>query len=62
MWLDSHCHVTADAFAADRDAVLDRASQAGVDAFFDKSDFREGGLAEKLHELIAERRQAEQTA
>ena len=33
MWLDSHCHVTADAFAADRDAVLDRASQAGVDAF-----------------------------
>ena len=41
---------------------VERARQAGVDAFFDKSDFREGGLAEKLHELISERRAAEQTA
>ena len=41
---------------------VERAKQAGVDAFFDKSDFREGGLAEKLHELIAERREAEATA
>jgi len=32
MWLDSHCHVTADAFAEDRDAVLARARRAGVDA------------------------------
>ena len=24
---------------------VERAKQAGVDAFFDKSDFREGGLA-----------------
>ncbi len=39
---------------------VERAKQAGVDAFFDKSDFREGGLAEKLHELISERRAAEQ--
>lgn len=31
MWIDSHCHVTADEFAEDRAAVLDRASQAGVD-------------------------------
>lgn len=46
---------------ADEDDV-ERAKQAGVDAFFDKSDFREGGLAEKLHELIAERRAAEATA
>jgi len=30
VWLDSHCHVTADAFAEDRDAVLERARQAGV--------------------------------
>jgi chemotaxis protein histidine kinase CheA/methylmalonyl-CoA mutase cobalamin-binding subunit len=44
------------------EADIERAKQAGVDAFFDKSDFREGGLAEKLHELVAERREAEQTA
>ncbi len=31
MWIDSHCHVTADAFAADRDEVLARASAAGVE-------------------------------
>ena len=31
MWLDSHCHVTADKFAEDRAAVLDRASEAGVE-------------------------------
>jgi TatD DNase family protein len=33
VWLDSHCHLSADAFAADRDAVLARAEQAGVEAF-----------------------------
>jgi len=33
MWFDSHCHVTADEFAEDRAAVLDRASQGGVEAF-----------------------------
>ena len=31
MWIDSHCHVTADAFGADRDEVLARASAAGVE-------------------------------
>ncbi len=31
MWIDSHCHVTADEFAEDRDAVLTRAGEAGVD-------------------------------
>jgi chemotaxis protein histidine kinase CheA len=41
---------------------VDRARDAGVDAFFDKSDFREGGLAEKLRELITARREKEQTA
>ena len=30
MWLDSHCHVTADRFDEDRDATLDRAEEAGV--------------------------------
>jgi len=30
-WIDSHCHVTADAFAEDRAAVLDRATEAGVE-------------------------------
>ena len=31
MWLDSHCHVTADRFDADREDVLERARQAGVE-------------------------------
>lgn len=31
MWLDSHCHVTADRFAEDRDDVLGRAVEAGVE-------------------------------
>lgn len=33
MWFDSHCHVTADEFAEDRTAVLDRAYAGGVEAF-----------------------------
>jgi myo-inositol-1(or 4)-monophosphatase len=33
VWLDSHCHVTADEFAEDRSDVLDRAEAAGVEAF-----------------------------
>jgi chemotaxis protein histidine kinase CheA len=41
---------------------VDRAREAGVDAFFGKSDFKEGGLAEKLRELIGIRRAKEQTA
>jgi TatD DNase family protein len=32
MWIDSHCHLGADAFAADRDAVLARARAAAVEA------------------------------
>jgi len=31
MWIDSHCHVTADEFAEVRDAVLARAFEGGVD-------------------------------
>ncbi len=41
---------------------VERAREAGVDAFFNKADFREGGLAEKLRELITIRREKEQTA
>ena len=41
---------------------VDRAREAGVDAFFGKADFKEGGLAEKLRELIEIRRAKEQTA
>jgi TatD DNase family protein len=33
VWLDSHCHVTADEFSEDRSAVLDRAEAEGVEAF-----------------------------
>ena len=33
MWFDSHCHITADEFAEDRAAVIDRAVQAGVVGF-----------------------------
>ena len=32
MWLDSHCHVTADQFAEDREDVLERAFADGVEA------------------------------
>ena len=31
MWLDSHCHLTAARFAEDRDQVILRAQEAGVD-------------------------------
>jgi len=31
VWLDSHCHLAAGEFDADRAAVLDRAREAGVD-------------------------------
>ncbi len=30
-WIDSHCHVTADRYDEDRDAVLERAFAAGVE-------------------------------
>jgi TatD DNase family protein len=33
VWIDSHCHVTADAFEDDRPAVLSRAREDGVEAF-----------------------------
>ena len=32
-WFDSHCHVTADAFAEDRAQVIERAVAAGVQGF-----------------------------
>ncbi|MEN8234226.1 MAG: response regulator [Actinomycetota bacterium] len=41
---------------------IERAREAGVDAFFSKSDFHGGGLADKLRELIAARRASERTA
>ena len=32
MWLDSHCHLTADRYAEDRGEVIARAREAGVEA------------------------------
>ena len=37
MWLDSHCHVTADSFAEDFEAVLERAVAEGVEALIGRS-------------------------
>jgi TatD DNase family protein len=31
MWLDSHCHITASKYDADRNDVLERAAESGVD-------------------------------
>jgi TatD DNase family protein len=31
MWIDSHCHITADDFREDRAQVLERAAEAGVE-------------------------------
>lgn len=31
MWIDSHCHITADDYREDRDEVLERAERAGVE-------------------------------
>jgi TatD DNase family protein len=33
VWLDSHCHLAASEFDVDRAAVLERATESGVDAF-----------------------------
>ena len=33
MWLDSHCHITANRFDEDREEVIARAREAGVDTF-----------------------------
>ena len=37
MWIDSHCHLDAAEFDADRDAVVDRARAAGVDLLVENS-------------------------
>ena len=33
MWFDSHCHVTAEEFSEDRQAVIDRALSGDVVGF-----------------------------
>jgi TatD DNase family protein len=54
VWLDSHCHVTADEFAEDRGAVLDRAQADGVEAFIGIGSGY--GVAENLRAVqLAER-------
>lgn len=54
MWLDSHCHLTADRFRDDRDTVLERAFAAGVEALISiGSGYGVGGNAEAI--ALAER-------
>ncbi len=54
MWLDSHCHLTADRFDEDRDAVLERAFAAGVEALISiGSGYGATGNAEAI--ALAER-------
>ena len=33
MWFDSHCHISADDFEADRAEVMERAARCGVEGF-----------------------------
>ena len=33
MWFDSHCHISADDFEADRAQVIERAARCGVEGF-----------------------------
>ncbi|MDD5429039.1 MAG: YchF/TatD family DNA exonuclease [Candidatus Omnitrophica bacterium] len=42
MLIDTHCHLDFDDFAADRDAVIERAKQAGVGAIIDVGSSVEG--------------------
>jgi TatD DNase family protein len=54
MWLDSHCHVTADRFDEDRDEVLARTFEGGVDALVSiGSGYGIGGNAQAI--ALAER-------
>ncbi|MEZ4280166.1 MAG: TatD family hydrolase [Myxococcota bacterium] len=54
MWLDSHCHLTADRFDEDREAVLERAFAAGIEAMISiGSGYGTAGNAEAI--ALAER-------
>lgn len=54
MWIDSHCHLTADRFADDREAVAERAFAAGVEALISiGSGYGVDGNAEAI--ALAER-------
>jgi TatD DNase family protein len=55
VWLDSHCHLTADRFAEDRALVIERAAAAGVDTLISiGSGYGVAGNAEAVA-LAAER-------
>jgi TatD DNase family protein len=56
MWVDSHCHLAADEFAADRRDVLARAREAGVDTcVVIGSGYGIGGNARAVDLAAAER-------
>ena len=57
MWLDSHCHLTADRFAEDRQAVIDRAFAGGVDQLISiGSGYGVAGNADAIALAEADRR------
>lgn len=58
MLFDTHCHLDADAFDADRDAVFERAVAAGVTRFLNPaydaaSSRRAAALAQVRHDVVA---------
>ncbi len=53
MWFDSHCHLTASEFDADRADALDRATEAGVDSLIAIGSGYGIGQNERAVELAA---------
>ena len=60
MWIDSHCHITADRFDEDREAAIARALDSGVDLLVAigsgyglEHNERAAGLAERNEQIFA---------